>query len=425
MRNDDLEVIIVGGGAAGIAAAHRLRQAGIRCLIVEARARLGGRAWTVIDQTGYALDLGCGWLHSADRNPWLGVAERAGLSIDRTPPPWTRPSLEIGFSGAEQDAFQEAMAAFFAHLAEAATADADVAAATLLDPGSRWNGLIDTVGTFISGADLDRLSVKDFDRYEDSGVNFRVIEGYGTAICGLAAKLPVAFDCVVRRIDHSGRRLRLETSQGAMTCDRVIVTVPSAILAAERLEFRPVLAEKIHAAAGLPLGLADKLFIALDEAEEFPRETRLFGRTDRAGAGAYHLRPFGRPQIEAYFGGRFAAELEAGGDRAFFDCAVAELTGLFGTSFARRIRPIRINRWGADPFALGSYSFALPGFADGRQILAEPVDQRLFFAGEACSLTDFSTAHGAFETGVAAAEKIIALRRQPGDSNPQAPRPDL
>ena len=95
MTNSETEVAIIGGGAAGIAAGRRLRAAGIDCLVIEARPRLGGRAWTVTDQSGFALDLGCGWLHSADRNPWTKIAEAQGYTIDRTPPPWTRPALPI------------------------------------------------------------------------------------------------------------------------------------------------------------------------------------------------------------------------------------------------------------------------------------------------------------------------------------------
>ena len=78
MTNSETEVAIIGGGAAGIAAGRRLRKAGIDCLVIEARARLGGRAWTVIDQSGFALDIGCGWLHSADRNPWTKIAASPG-----------------------------------------------------------------------------------------------------------------------------------------------------------------------------------------------------------------------------------------------------------------------------------------------------------------------------------------------------------
>jgi monoamine oxidase len=223
--------------------------------------------------------------------------------------------------------------------------------------------------------------------------------------------LSVALDCPVRRIDHSGPRLKIETAKGNITADQAIVTLPSAVLAdAERL-FAPALPEKTQAARGLPLGLADKLFLSLDGAEEFDTDSRLFGATDRTAMAAYHLRPFGRPQIEAYFGGRLASDLETQGERAFFDFAVSELVSLLGGAFARRVKPIHMHRWGADPFARGSYSFALPGMADCRAALAAPVDGRLFFAGEACSRGDFSTAQGGWITGVAAANQAIAGRQ--------------
>jgi monoamine oxidase len=410
MPSSDFEVVIVGGGAAGIAAARRLHDAAIRCLVVEARSRLGGRAWTVADESGFALDLGCGWLHSADRNPWRTVAEEQGAIIDRTPPPWMRSSLEIGFSRAEQNEFHEATEAFFARLERLAQNQSDVPASTALDPGCRWNGLINAVSTYISGAEWDRVSAKDFDRYQDSGVNWRVIEGLGTVISAYGADLPLMLDCRVNQIDHRGKRLLIETTQGSITADQVIVAIPVSLLAKERLVFTPSLPKKIQAAQGLPLGLDDKLFIKLDGAQEFDRDVRLFGHTDRAATAAYHVRPLGRPLIEAYFGGKLAVELEANGDAAFFDFAVSELTGLLGSDFRRRVKPIRIHRWGADPSALGSYSFALPGFADCRQILTEPVEDRLFFAGEACSVSDFSTAHGAWHTGVTAAGQVIAVR---------------
>ncbi len=410
MPDSDVEVVVVGGGAAGIAAARRLQQAAVRCLLVEARGRLGGRAWTITDESGFALDLGCGWLHSADRNPWLKVAEEGGFTIDKTPPPWTGPPPAIGFSRAEQEDYRKALDTFFVRVAQFGGQDGDRAAASLLEPNGRWNGLINAIGTYMSGTDLDRLSVKDLHRYAETGVNYRVVEGYGTLIGRYGADVPVMRDCTVTAVDHSGRRLRIETSRGAIAADRVIIAVPSAVLAAERLRFTPELPAKIDAARGLPLGLADKLFIALDRAEEFDKESRLFGRTDRSGTGAYHLRPFGRPQIEAYFAGGLARALEAQGEAGFFDYAVSELTGLFGSDFARRLRPIRMHLWGRDPFALGSYSFALPGRADDRQALAAPIDDRLFFAGEACSLHDFSTAHGGWHTGVAAAEQVIAAR---------------
>jgi monoamine oxidase len=296
-------------------------------------------------------------------------------------------------------------------LSRVAENETDVPAAAFLDPTCRWNGLINAVGTYISGTELDRLSAKDLERYDDSGVNWRVVEGYGSLISGYGANLPIMLDCPVYAIDHRGKRLSIETAKGVIAADQAIVTIPSALIAAERIVFTPALPEKIRAAQGLPLGLDDKLFLSLDEPQEFEKDVRLFGHTDRMATGAYHFRPFGRPQIEAYFGGRLASELEANGDSAFFDFAVSELVSLLGSAFARRVKLIQIHRWGLDPFSLGSYSFALPGSADCRLTLAAPVESRLFFAGEACSTSDFSTAHGGWHTGVTAAEQVIAARR--------------
>jgi monoamine oxidase len=407
----DTEVVIVGGGAAGIAAGRRLADAHIDCLLVEARQRLGGRAWTVDDGTGFPIDLGCGWLHSADRNPWQDIAQAQGRSIDGTPPPWTRRSAPIGFPLVEQAAFLDALHKFRERLDSLPEWEPDVASATFLEPLGRWNHLIGAISTYASGAELDRVSARDFNRYDDSGVNRRIVEGYGAAIAAHAAGLPVVLGCPVRLIDRGGRRLRVDTADGPITADAAIVTLPSNLIAEEQLRFTPALPEKTAAAASLPLGLADKLFLSLSDAQEFDKDSRVFGRTDRTRTGAYHFRPFGRPQIEAYFGGPLAAELEAGGERAFLDFAVAELVDLLGSDFARRVKPMRLHPWGADPFAHGSYSYAVPGKAECRTALATPVDDRLFFAGEACSRGDYSTAHGAYLTGVAAADQAIAARR--------------
>src|SRR6185437_10883730 len=405
MTTRDTEIVIIGGGAAGIAAGRRLREAKVECLVIEARTRLGGRAWTVNNASGFALDLGCGWLHSADRNPWVAIAEAQDRTIDKTPPPWSKPALQKGFSLAEQREFSAVMDKFHDDV-DAAAKGPDVAAASVLAPGGRWNDLIIAIGTYISGAELTRVSALDFANYQDTKVNWRVVEGLGTTIAAAGDDLDVTLDCPVLRINHSGKRLRIEAAKGTIAADQAIVTLPSTVLAENEDLFAPALPEKTRAGRGLPLGLADKLFLSLSNAEEFEAGSRLFGAKDRTATGTYHIRPFGRPLIEAYFGGSHAAALEAAGPRAFFDFAVSELTGLLGGDFARRVKPVQIHLWGIDPFARGSYSYALPGKANCRATLAAPVNGRLFFAGEACSKGDFSTAHGGWFTGTAAADQV-------------------
>ena len=246
-------------------------------------------------------------------------------------------------------------------------------------------------------------------------MNWRVVEGYGSVVAAHGADLRVALDCKAERIDHRGRRLRVETTRGVVVADAVIVTLPSNLIAGREDLFLPALPDKTAAAAGLPLGLADKLFLSLADAGQFEPDSRAIGDPRRTATAAYQFRPLGRPAIEAYFGGALAAELEAAGEAAFFDFAVTELIGLFGAGFSRRVAPLGLHRWGSDPLSRGSYSYALPGQADCRAALAAPVDDRLFFAGEACSPDDYSTAHGAYLTGVAAADQAIAaLRRAAG-----------
>jgi monoamine oxidase len=410
MTDSETAIAIVGGGAAGIAAGRRLKAAGVDCLLIEARDRLGGRAWTV-NAAGHALDLGCGWLHSADRNPWTKIAESQGRTIDKSRPPWGRPSLPVNFSVADQEDFHKAFDTFHDRLETLLAEGKDVAAADALERGGRWNALITAIGTYISGAEFARVSGRDFVNYQDSGVNWSIIEGLGATVAAAGAELPTVFNCPVTRIDHSGKRLKIETAKGVVAADQAIVTLPTAVLANDEHLFSPPLPEKTQAARGLPLGLADKLFMTLADAEEFEPNSRVFGNTDRVATASYQIRPFGRPMIEVYYGGGHAAALEAEGAHAFFDFARSELTELFGSGFARRLKPIHIHRWGADPFARGSYSYALPGVADCRATLAVPVDGRLFFAGEACSHGDFSTAHGGWFTGVSAAEQAIAVRQ--------------
>jgi monoamine oxidase len=408
---DDFEVVVVGAGAAGLGTAMRLAAARVSFTVLEARSRAGGRAYTVPNGT-FPLDLGCGWLHSADRNPWTRIAADAGFTIDKTPPGWGTQWCDLGFSAKDQAGFDLAYRRFYARLEAVGPNDPDLGAAKLLKPRCRFNPLLNAISSYVSGVELDLVSVQDSNCYADadSGVNWRVVEGYGTVIAAQAAGLPIRLNCPVTLIDHCGKRLAIETALGTLTADAVILTVPTPIIAAQKIRFRPDLRDKVAAASVLPLGLADKLFMAVDMPEMLPVGGHLIGNPNRTATGSYHLRPFGRPLIEAFFGGRLAHELEAAGHGAFFDFAATELTGLLGSDIRARLRPLVETNWARDPFARGSYSYALPGHSDARAALAAPMDGRLFFAGEACSRHDFTTAHGAYLTGVEAADEVIALR---------------
>ncbi len=409
----EVDVAVIGAGAAGIAAARRLAAAGsVSVLVLEGRERAGGRAWTVAGDAG-PMDLGCEWLHSADRNVLAPLAEEFGFAINRRRPDWTTRLSRSGESAAAEVDWLRTREAHYWAIHRAAQQPEDRPASSVLEPGGRWNALLDATSSWGNAVELECLSVKDNDRYQDTGVNWRLREGYGRLFAALAEGLPIAFDAAVSSIDHRGRRIRIASSRGSVEAARVILAVPTAAIAGEAVVFDPPLPEKLAAAAGLPLGLADKLFLRLDDKlPDIDDELFLVGSTRRRETMSYQVQPMGRPRINCFFGGRFAAQLERDGIAAMAAFASDELAGLFGADIRRHLSPITASLWRADRFAGGSYSYALPGHADDRARLAASVDDRLFFAGEACSLNFFSTAHGAYETGTAAAEAALhSLRR--------------
>lgn len=409
----NVDVAIIGAGAAGLGAADALKDSGLSVIVLEARDRIGGRAHTIIPAPGIVFDLGCGWLHSADRNSFVPIADKLGFEIDKTPPPWREQSFATGFTAAERENFLAALDAFDDRLQKAAKSDADDDASRYLEQGNRWNPIIDAISTYVNGCELDRISVRDTAAYEDTKINWRVRRGYGALIAAYARSCPVALNTRVWRIDHSARRIRIETSSGALSATQVIVTVPTNLLANAAIRFHPELPAKVNAAASLPLGIDDKVMLALDDPENMvPKDGNLSTATLQTKTGTYHLRPFGQPCIEGFFGGSFARELEDAGDGAFAAQAIDEIAALLGSDYRRKLRPLAESRWASDPFARGAYSHALPGRACARAILAAPVDGRLFFAGEATSPNFFSTAHGARDSGERAAREAMAARRR-------------
>ena len=234
------------------------------------------------------------------------------------------------------------------------------------------------------------------------------LQSYGALVEAFAAPLDVRLECPATMIDHSGKRLRIETPHGDIRARAAIVAVPTSMIAREILRFSPGLPDKVAAADKLPLGLDDKFFLHIDRPDDLPAETRIFGALDRL-TGSYQLRPFGRPVIECYFGGSLAHDLEAAGGDAFARHAIDQIAAHLGNDIRTRLRPLFGSAWGRDPYALGAYSYARPGDADARPALAETVGDRLFFAGEACSVRDYSTAHGAYRTGETAAEAVLGV----------------
>jgi monoamine oxidase len=402
--------IVVGAGAAGIAAAHRLRELGHRVLVLEARSRVGGRAWTDTALFGFPVDMGCAWLHSADINPWTDYARANGFRLIERSPMWQR---RIGREPATPE-YQKAWGAAFERneaLAEqAARAGLDVPVSTLV-PDDEFRPPFDAVMTWLMGTDSEFVSSVDLTRYADTGVNWAVYEGLGTVVAHAAAELDVRLDTAVQVIDWSGAAVRLSTTRGSLDADGVIVTVPTPVLAdARSLRFVPDLPTQLREAfAAIPLGIANKVFIEMEPgALPFQGSDFIIGTIRTARTASYQTRPSDREVLIAYFGGSLARELEQQGQLEAF--ARDQLTSIFGPGFARRIRRTTCTGWVNDPWSRGSYSAALPGMAHMRERLDACVGGRVCFAGEAGSIDAFGTIHGAWHTGVRAAQRLLRAR---------------
>jgi monoamine oxidase len=409
----DWDVVIIGGGAAGVAAARRLATKGISTLLLEAAQRIGGRAHTV-HIAGHALDLGCGWLHSADRNPCVGIAEASGFAIERRRPAWGQQYRDLGFPPEDQDAADEAYAAWHGRLMQGPP-QSDCAA-DALEPGGMWNGYLQAMSGYISGAGLEQLSIADYLAYDIASTrhNWRVPDGYGTLI---AASLPpgIAFRLAtpVEAINLEAAGVSIATRAGRINARTVILTVSTAVIVGGTIRLPPELDEWRHAAASLPLGRNEKLFLEIVKDNPFEPETHVIGDPRSPRTGSYYIRPFGRPLIEGFFGGEGADVLAEHGPAAGFVYAIDELVALFGSDVRRSLRPLTISNWSRMDHIGGGYSYALPGKAEARITLARPFDDRLFFAGEATHRHDFSTAHGAYQSGVQAADEMMAALRLP------------
>ncbi len=421
----EVDVAIIGAGAAGLAAAQTLQNhKNLSVLILEARERIGGRTFTTTPAPGVPFDVGAGWLHSADHNAFVSIAHDLGFTVDQTSPGWGQQSGNRHYTKLQRRAFGRALDAFYDRLWDAAKRPWDSPASKSLTPGSRWNPMLNALSTYINGAELHLVSAKDTNNYLDTGFDWRVREGYGAVVAAYGASCKVALNTQVTQIDRSAARVKIETNNGTLSARAVIVTVPTPMIAREQIRFTQALPDKVAAAAGLPLGVANKMLFLVTEPDALPLNGHLRGSIDRVATGGYHLRPLGRPVIEGFFGGVCAREHESDGALAAF--AADELADLLGNDIRKIIVPIASTAWASDAFALGSYSHALPGHAGDRAILAAPVEDRIFFAGEATHPHFFSTAHGAYETGLRAAGEVIEALRQyplPPPSEMESPGP--
>ncbi len=409
----DADVVVVGAGSSGLNAAHRLRQLGKTVAVIEARGRIGGRAFTDTETFPFPFDRGCAWLHKADDNPYTPLAKQWGYTLHEHDT-----TLEgLYFRDREASAEIRKLSARIesgldAHIARAGRKK-DVAASTVIKGKTEVDEAMATFhGPMSSAVDLDELSAKDYLTIgTDVPPNFLIKEGYGKLVAQFGKDIPVSLNTPARRIRYGGQGVQIDTGKGTLNAKACIITSSTGVLAAEKIRFDPVLPSwKEDAIVGLPMGLLAKIPLLFSRAEFRYKAFEDVLRENIGKRDIYFLCwPFQLNLLVGFVGGDFAWELSAAGEDEAVDFGRNAARSVFGSDVDKYFVKGSFTKWASDPWALGAYSAALPGNAGARQALRRPIADRLFFAGEACAPRWTQTCGGAALSGIETAELVARI----------------
>jgi len=407
------DVVIVGAGAAGLAAAQELMAQGVSVIVLEARDRIGGRAWTDTQTFGVPFDHGCSWLHKADRNPFKPMADDwdyTTLYHDDA-----EDSVYVGQRPAdaeERGQYGHAWQSLIRAISSAGRQHQDVSAGSVSPQGLPWIEVAEAwLGPMDMGVDLDDLSCTDWWSMDDLKPNYMIKEGFGTLVSQFGRGLPVKLNTPVRGIRWGDRGVTVETETGGLRAKACIITVSTGVLGAGKIRFDPPLPVwKQDAIAAVPMGLLAKIPLQFQGSRfGLPANGWLTYHTQSREACFFLGWPFDFDLMIGWVGGRFAWELTNAGTQAAIDFARQELRKIFGSEVDRYFVKGTFTRWGEDPWAEGAYASARPGSGHQRAFLSKPIDDKLFFAGEACAGGLAQTCGGAFLNGQSVARDMAHL----------------
>ncbi|NOX61813.1 MAG: NAD(P)-binding protein [Chloroflexi bacterium] len=425
------DVLVIGAGMAGLAAARDLVAAGLSVIVLEARTRIGGRIWSMRFGDG-VIDLGASWIHGVRGNPIAHLAKKANVQTIPTDYDnlWLYDAQGRLLSDVEVERQYREFRTIMAEVRlirrrRKKGGEADIAleeALRLALRGKTLNGdeqmtlnyWINSVIEQEYAADVAELSLYRYDE-DDAfrGEDAVFPQGFGQVVAFMAQGLDIRTGHAVRRLEYDASGVRAFTEQGEFRGERAVVTLPLGALKSGAMEFVPELpARKQAAIRRLGMGLMNKTYFRFPRVF-WPEESEFLGRlSPRKGRWSEWLsmvRYTGEPVLVGFNVASYAREMEAAALETGVEAAMQALRGMFGPGIPEP-EAIMSTRWASDPYSLGAYSFAAVAAGESDyEALAEPVDERLFFAGEATHVRYPATVHGAFLSGQREARRILRI----------------
>ena len=424
----EADIVVIGAGAAGIAAARRIAAAGRKAIVLEAANQPGGRCITDNATFGVPFDRGARWIHNPETNPMIRLGRAAGLEIMPAP---SGQKIRIGRRNARAGETEEFLAALVKanRAIDEASRKIDVSCASVMPKElGDWAGTAEFVlGASFAGKDLKDISVVDRVRAQDRNSAIACRQGLGTLIAKLAEQLPLALSTPASRIEWGSRDAVVQTPAGRITARAAVITVSSNVLASGNIRFAPDLPKRtLDAAARLGLGSYDHIALQLQgNPLGLARDDILIEQSSSTRTALLYANMGGSSLCSIDVGGSFGRDLSAQGEAAMVAFAIEWLTKMFGSDLTKAVIKSSATRWNASPHVQGAMSVAPPGAQSSRKVLGEPVGC-MYFAGEATHETLWGTVDGAWESGERAAEaalrRIGALRDEPAKQAPAGKR---
>ena len=407
------DVVVVGAGAAGLAAARTLLDAGRSVTVLEADNRIGGRAWTESSTFGFPYDRGCHWLHHGETNFWRRYGDAHGFDIRADAGKQHVYADGRRRAADDTDAFASAMEALFERAWEHySTTGEDVPLSRFLDAEDPWAATLEAhIVHYWEGAELRDISTAYYMRDDEEDDDWLCAEGLGSLIAHFAGDIPVRTNTAVREIDWRGAGVRLVTDEGDVRARAAVVTASTGVLASGTLRFTPALpADKTEAFHAFRMGSYNHIALLYSEdvfglgADQYVIP---FAETGREPGLLSNMNDTGLIMI--YVGGDLGRELQDQGVGAAIDFGTAHVGAILGADLRKKLIKGTFSRWSHNPWTRGSYAIPIPGGLEQREALRRPIADRIFFAGDACHRGPYASVSRAHDSGVETAQQIEAM----------------